>query len=289
VKFNPEGPPLLFVNRLIDECRFTCLDFRVLTHFTRCAGPFSMNRGSYGYCKRSLRNIAGACGISVNSVRKIVANLVSLGVLKPLRQAFQNDPDHYTVEKMRDWNWEALGVPRSKVTDEDKRSERALLFVHSAIDEFGFTPRQFRLLAHIARRGGGFSKHRGSDHECCAGLRSMARVCRMGRKKVHKTLAELVELNVLERSRRSRADSHLHRIRPMIEWVCQSEAQKEILNRIRIRCTDATAAETGDSGAGNETPTLRVTAAQPHDRSGSGRSASRSQSKSQEWKADKYL
>ena len=195
-----------------------------------------MNAGSYGACKHGVRDIADDCRMTVNTVRKVLAKLVRFGVLSRTPGPFPNDPDHYTVEKMRDWDWDAVGFPKSKLKDEDLSSGRALLFLHSDIDEFGFTPYQLRLLAHITRRAGEFSRYRASDRYCTAGVRSMAKTSRISIPVTRRTLAELAALNVLYRSRpRGRAYADFYRIQPMLAWVCQTEAQKEIPKPIQTK------------------------------------------------------
>jgi DNA-binding MarR family transcriptional regulator len=70
------------------------------------------------------------------------------------------------------------------------------LFVHLLIDEAGLDPYEFRLLAHIARRG-----------SCFASLSTTAEICRMSVRKTQYALKSLCEKGlVVKTSRQSRTN-----------------------------------------------------------------------------------
>ena len=229
IKTKPSDPTLLFVHRLVDDCRLTPCEFGVLAHAVRRAGPFSMTGASYSRCRRSLRDIADVRGMSVNTVSKVLARFVDLNVFEKSPPRYPGEPCQYQVSKFRDWNLKAMGAVKCTVTAKDQVSDSCMLFVHSDIDEFGFTPHQFRVLCHLTGRAGTFSRLRRSEGYCYAGIRSMANICRMSRCTLCRTIRELRAMNVIQRIRvpgRFFADAYI--IRPMIEWVYQSEAQKVI-------------------------------------------------------------
>lgn len=64
-------------------------------------------------------------------------------------------------------------------------------FIHSAMNEFGFTPAQFRVLCHISSRG-----------ECWQSARNTARVCRMNEDTVWAAIKFLESIDVIKRTRR---------------------------------------------------------------------------------------
>jgi DNA-binding MarR family transcriptional regulator len=81
------------------------------------------------------------------------------------------------------------------VTDEGKRIKN-LIFVHSILDEAGLNVYQFRVLAHVARRG-----------QCFASLETTAKICQMSIRKAQYTLKELEQMGlVVKQIRKGRTD-----------------------------------------------------------------------------------
>lgn len=45
------------------------------------------------------------CKMSINTIRKCLAELVAMGVLERSRPSGRAYADHYTVKPMTEWNW----------------------------------------------------------------------------------------------------------------------------------------------------------------------------------------
>lgn len=73
-------------------------------------------------------------------------------------------------------------------------------FIPARFDEMNLNPFQFRIVAHIARRG-----------DCYSSTRTMAQVCRMGRTTLIKELKSLVDLGVIT-TRRDGASKQFYRV-----------------------------------------------------------------------------
>lgn len=94
----------------------------------------------------------------------------------------------------------------------------APIFVHSAVDDFGLTPAQFRLYGHIARRCGSGS--------AWPSIETMARVCRMDVKTVKKNLKVLVQLGLLRKEPRP-GFTNFYSLTPLSEWKCENLAHSD--------------------------------------------------------------
>jgi hypothetical protein len=92
-----------------------------------------------------------------------------------------------------------------------QENEMPAAFIHSALDEYGLTPAQFRIYCHIARRAGSG----GSAFAC---VDSMARVCRLHEKTIIRALAFLTDRRLLEAKRRP-GRTTVYRLRPATAWV----------------------------------------------------------------------
>ena len=89
-------------------------------------------------------------------------------------------------------------------------SEESFLFVHSAVDDAGFTPSQFRLLAHLSRRAG-------ADGSIYSSTENMAQTCGMHPRTVKKTMRELRSRDVIASTFRQ-GQTTLQRINPPDKW-----------------------------------------------------------------------
>lgn len=67
-----------------------------------------------------------------------------------------------------------------------KQDEKPPLFIHSALDEAGLDLYEFRLLAHVARRG-----------DCYAAVPKIAQVCKMSHRKVQVSLKSLMKKGLI--------------------------------------------------------------------------------------------
>ena len=82
----------------------------------------------------------------------------------------------------------------------DRRDLGAL--IPSYLDDWGLSPSEFRVYAHIARRAG-------MGGECWEGTHGMARVCRMNRKTVAAAIARLEKLHIIKVTRRDGKTSQI--------------------------------------------------------------------------------
>lgn len=98
-----------------------------------------------------------------------------------------------------------------------------LIFVHSAIDEYGFNLYEFRILAHVARRAGG-------KQGCYASQKKIGEVCGISQRKVLEVLAILCDANVLYKEKAEGRRTNSYRLNVPSEWKNPSE-----LNEIRER------------------------------------------------------
>jgi hypothetical protein len=89
------------------------------------------------------------------------------------------------------------------------RSEMNVLFVHSDIDDFGLSPAEFRVYAHIARRAG--------QSSCWPGIDSIATTCRLHTETVVKAIKAL-EVNGLLEVIRKTGVSNVYRLTKRSQW-----------------------------------------------------------------------
>jgi hypothetical protein len=94
-----------------------------------------------------------------------------------------------------------------------QENEMPVAFIHSALDDYGLTPAQFRIYCHIARRAG-------SGGSAFAGVDSMARTCQLHSKTVTRALAFLTARQLLAATRRP-GRTTVYRLRPATAWVPQ--------------------------------------------------------------------
>lgn len=89
-------------------------------------------------------------------------------------------------------------------------SEMNVIFVHSALDDAGLTPRAFRIYGHIARRAG--------NGTCFSAKASMAEHCGMDIKTVKLAIRELMQRGMLERIART-GDTTVYTLTPPSRWA----------------------------------------------------------------------
>lgn len=88
------------------------------------------------------------------------------------------------------------------------------IFIHSTLDDFGLTPYEFRVFAHISRRA--------SSGSSWASYATMAAICCMCEDKVKQCLKTLEEYGLITRESRP-GKSTLFRIAPPNQWVVGTE------------------------------------------------------------------
>ena len=89
-------------------------------------------------------------------------------------------------------------------------SPDSFIFIHSSLDDYGLTPAQFRVLAHLARRQG--------RDRAFASVERMAQVCRLHPQTVRKAL-KFLEKSRLIRIQRRFGQTHLIHLRSGHEWA----------------------------------------------------------------------
>jgi hypothetical protein len=95
------------------------------------------------------------------------------------------------------------------------RSEFNVVFVHSALDDFGLTPAQFRTYCHVARRANAGS---GSQGSAWPSVPEIARLCRLHEDTVRAALRWLAEHRLLTRERR-RGATTVYRLTAASHWL----------------------------------------------------------------------
>jgi hypothetical protein len=85
--------------------------------------------------------------------------------------------------------------------------ERQPIFIHSRIDDFGLSPFEFRVYAHLARRGNG----------AWAGIRSIAKTCRMTKTRASAAIKALFRCGLIT-GRFKAAHRSSFNLVPMSEW-----------------------------------------------------------------------
>jgi hypothetical protein len=132
-------------------------------------------------------------------------------------------------------------------------SEMGVIFVHSAVDDLGLSPHEFRVYAHVARRASGGTAYPGID--------SMAAVCRMNKKTVIASIKGLIDRRMLVVVKESGKTNRYHLTKPS-EWVTSAELgngepdPKEVTHPTQIE--PRTSAEIG-----NAPPPKEVTKGNP--------------------------
>ena len=84
----------------------------------------------------------------------------------------------------------------------EKKQPKNAIFVHSDLDEAGLDVYEFRLLAHIARRG-----------ECFASLTKTADICKMSVRKAQSTLKSLEKRGFIQKEKR-KGSTDIYKLAP---------------------------------------------------------------------------
>ncbi|KKD35255.1 hypothetical protein WN50_26360 [Limnoraphis robusta CS-951] len=95
-----------------------------------------------------------------------------------------------------------------------------MIFIHADLDLYGLNPYQFRLYAHIARRG-----------KCYSSLQTIARICKMSVRKAQYGLKELESLGMIKKEIRQ-GKTDVYELTNREEWKeverdSESEAERE--------------------------------------------------------------
>lgn len=82
-----------------------------------------------------------------------------------------------------------------------------IIFVHADLDLLGLNPYQFRIYAHIARRG-----------QCFSSIKRIAAICRMSNRKVQQVLKQLVEMNLVLKTKRRGGRTSIYKLVARNQW-----------------------------------------------------------------------
>ena len=91
----------------------------------------------------------------------------------------------------------------------DGRDDFNVIFIHSRLDDYGLSPQQFRIYAHIARRSG--------SGAAWPSVATVAQVCQLHPKTARQALHVLVEHRLITRELRP-GTTPIYRITPAREW-----------------------------------------------------------------------
>ena len=92
------------------------------------------------------------------------------------------------------------------MNDPTKPDKPSPVFIHSALDEAGLTPSEFRIFCHVARRG-----------ECFAAIETIAEICRLSKDTVRAGLKSLAMQSFLIRQPRE-GQTTVHKVAPIASW-----------------------------------------------------------------------
>jgi DNA-binding transcriptional MocR family regulator len=92
---------------------------------------------------------------------------------------------------------------------QDSRNDFGVVFIHSRLDDYGLTPQQFRVYAHLARRAGS-----GAAFPAVA---TIARICQLHAQTVRQALRVLVAHRLITREPRP-GTTPLYRLTPASHW-----------------------------------------------------------------------
>lgn len=92
---------------------------------------------------------------------------------------------------------------------QDGRHDFNVVFIHSRLDDYGLTPPQFRVYAHIARRA--------SSGAAWPSITNIARICKLHPQTVRRALRVLVQHRLITREPRS-GTTPIYRLTPASQW-----------------------------------------------------------------------
>jgi hypothetical protein len=111
-------------------------------------------------------------------------------------------------------------------------------FIHSALDEAGLSPAEFRVFCHVSRRAG-------ENGRCYAAIESFADVCRLSLPTVRKALRSLSAQGFISQTRRD-GQTTIYKPTPLADWKPYAKVaplQKEDRGSVVLHPTPAKAVE----------------------------------------------
>ncbi|MGB3421392.1 MAG: helix-turn-helix domain-containing protein [Dolichospermum sp.] len=109
--------------------------------------------------------------------------------------------------------------------DTEKNSPNGVIFVHADLDLYGLSPYEFRLYAHVARRG-----------ECFSSLETIANICKMSVRKAQYGLKSLEKQGLIKKKiRKGRTD--VYKLTSRVEWKEPEYANKLQTEREKVKAS----------------------------------------------------
>lgn len=96
-----------------------------------------------------------------------------------------------------------------------------LIFIHSSLDDAGLDPFEFRVYAHLARRGA-------IEGNAFAGLRSIAKICKMNKDTANKAVLELMARKMIKRTLIRKQPTYY--LTPPSQWVSPETGHPTVRN-----------------------------------------------------------
>ena len=130
-----------------------------------------------------------------------------------------------------------------RTIEREPDATNTLVFIHSRLDDQGLTPHEFRVYCHLARRAGAGYAY--------PGLRSIAETCCIDVKTASKSIAALIERNMIEQEKRKHRQPSLYRLTSSERWVrCGKSHHQE---KVGVGNDTTKVWEMTPQGVGNDT------------------------------------
>jgi len=97
-----------------------------------------------------------------------------------------------------------------------------MIFVHGYLDLYGLDPYEFRVFAHIARRG-----------TCISTVETIALICKMSVRKVQGVLKRLDQLGLVQKETRKGRTTQ-YRVAPVDDWKKPEYCDKVEKERAKV-------------------------------------------------------
>ncbi|ACK67131.1 conserved hypothetical protein [Rippkaea orientalis PCC 8801] len=100
-----------------------------------------------------------------------------------------------------------------------------MIFVHSDLDLYGLDPYEFRLYAHIARRG-----------KCYSSLKTLAKICNMSVRRAQYGLKALESFGLIQKEIR-RGKTDIYQLTPRNQWKTPEKIEELEAERKKVKET----------------------------------------------------
>jgi predicted transcriptional regulator len=89
----------------------------------------------------------------------------------------------------------------------ESKSSQNIIFVHADLDLYGLDPYQFRLYAHIGRRG-----------QCFSSLETISKICKISVRKAQQALKQLEDMGLIKKTTRKKGKTHIYELTQREQW-----------------------------------------------------------------------